>query len=378
MIYYIETNVISIIIALVMFLHIRQNTSRNETSRLIFNAMLITLGIFCLSDIAAYAFRGRSYAGVQIANIIYLLMMSLGIYEWFLYVVVRMELAFSLKKWVLFTGAPALILNILILLNPLTGYFFTVDDALLYHRGSGVPLSWLIEWGYMLAAFALNLRKVLHAGTAYRRHEYSVYLYYIVPMALAAVCQMLFYGTTVTQVGMTIALLLVFINTLGNLVSHDELTGLNNKHALMGFVDSLSSRSAAPQVTIFMLDADHFKFINDTYGHLMGDQALRDFADVLKKVVGAVTANRMTLYRYAGDEFVIVAVNATEAQIEQVKTGIQDQIEKKNRESNEPYELSLSVGCATGIVADGHGFEVLLRSADEDMYRAKGSKTRTS
>ena len=110
----------------------------------------------------------------------------------------------------------------------------------------------------------------------------------------------------------------------------------------------------------------------------MGDQALRDFADVLKKVVGAVTANRMTLYRYAGDEFVIVAVNATEAQIEQVKTGIQDQIEKKNRESNEPYELSLSVGFATGIVADGHGFEVLLRSADEDMYRAKGSKTRTS
>lgn len=376
MIYYIETNVVSVIIALVMLFYLRQTTSRNETSRLIFNSMLITLIVFCLSDIAAYAFRGRSYVGVQVANIVYLFAMAVGTYGWFLYVVVRMELAFSLKKCVLYTSAPALILCVLILLNPLIGFFFTVDEALLYHRGSGVPLSWLIEWGYLIAAFVLNLRKVLHASTAYRRHEYSGYLYYIVPMALAAICQMLFYGTTVTQVGMTIALLLVFINTLGNQVSHDELTGLNNKHALMGFVDSLSSRASAPQVTVFMLDADHFKAINDTYGHLKGDQALKDIADVLKRVVGAITANRMILYRYAGDEFVIIAVGATEAQIAQVKSGIQEQLEKKNSASNEPYELALSVGCATGIISDGNGFAVLLKSADEDMYRAKGSRRR--
>jgi len=91
---------------------------------------------------------------------------------------------------------------------------------------------------------------------------------------------------------------------LTELAATDSLTGLNNRHAFELRIVEETARSArfgAP-CSILLLDVDHFKLFNDTYGHLEGDQILRDVASILKREARAVDF----VARYGGEEFVFI------------------------------------------------------------------------
>lgn len=376
-IYYAETNLIAIIVAAVLLSLSRRISSRNETSQIIMKYMLSLLILLSVCDIFAYYFRGKSYIGVQISNILYFIAMALGSFTWFLYILVKTGRIKNIWKTLLFTGAPAILLCAAIALNPVTNFFFSVDEELLYHRGSGVALTWVIEWGYILVALVFNVRSVLTEKRAYRKKEYQGYLVFMVPMALAAICQMLFYGTTTTQVGFMIALLLAYLNMQYYQVQRDELTGLNNKNAFLSYQDSLFTKSPDARVTVFMMDSDNFKSINDLYGHLKGDQALRDMADVLKAAMSSVSQNRAILFRYGGDEFIVVGKGMTDEHIQQLCQSIETHIGQMNERNNaagEKYTLSISVGTASMVCKNMEDFNELMKLADEAMYQAKRAK----
>lgn len=85
----------------------------------------------------------------------------------------------------------------------------------------------------------------------------------------------------------------------------DELTGLPNRRRLKGFINDewdRLSRSNSP-LSVIMLDIDHFKQYNDTYGHLVGDECLQQIAEALQK---ANTRSKGLLARYGGEEFIVV------------------------------------------------------------------------
>src|SRR5450432_1764009 len=88
-----------------------------------------------------------------------------------------------------------------------------------------------------------------------------------------------------------------------NLARHDPLTGLPNRRFFEEKLDEcLGDASATHQVAVLMLDLDGFKMVNDTYGHAVGDKALREFARRVSKVLRAGTF----LARIGGDEFAII------------------------------------------------------------------------
>jgi two-component system cell cycle response regulator len=156
----------------------------------------------------------------------------------------------------------------------------------------------------------------------------------------------------------------------------DPLTGLHNQRYLRGHLRSLigSVRSAGGMVSALMIDLDHFKRINDQFGHPAGDAALR-------LVAGAIRGNvRLfdTVARYGGEEFVVVMPGASlpdaVAAAERLRRAIAA-IEFRPAPEAPTLPLTASIGVATltvsGDLIDDAPDDRLLRRADEALYEAK-------
>ena len=205
--------------------------------------MISFMIIFSLSDIFAYISRGDSYIGVQISNIIYFLMMCAGSFTWFLFICVKMGYSKSILKLLLYTSAPMALLTVAIVLNPVHGFFFTVDEANLYSRGNGLIITWIVEWGYMIAATTMNIIAAAKEKRSYKRSEYIGYIFFVLPLLLSALLQMIFYGTTTIQIGFMFAIFMVFVIRQSHQAQKDGLTGLNNKNAFLNYRDTFVNKN---------------------------------------------------------------------------------------------------------------------------------------
>jgi len=152
------------------------------------------------------------------------------------------------------------------------------------------------------------------------------------------------------------------------LASTDELTGLANRRALMAFANDAVERSQRDEVALaaLMIDIDHFKRINDSYGHAVGDQVLRHASRVLT----AGLRERDRLGRVGGEEFVAVLPGATLAQARQVAERMRNAVEAARLigPSGE-VRFTVSIGVA-GARAD-ESADALLKRADAALYVAK-------
>jgi diguanylate cyclase (GGDEF)-like protein len=118
-----------------------------------------------------------------------------------------------------------------------------------------------------------------------------------------------------------------------------------------------------------MMDIDHFKVFNDTYGHLAGDQALIKIAEAIKSVIrrpGDLAA------RYGGEEFVVLQINTTEEGAAVVAEKIRRGIEELRMEIGEIKSIiTVSIGGASVVPTDEMAPEELIGKADRALYMAK-------
>ena len=150
---------------------------------------------------------------------------------------------------------------------------------------------------------------------------------------------------------------------------HDPLTGLANRHRLDRFLGEKLSTEVSGDHPLFVLalDLDRFKPVNDTYGHAIGDQVLREIA----KAIQECTGDRDMAARLGGDEFIVVATQCKTSQ-DATRLG-QCLIDK----INQPIHIEkhvIHVGTSIGIVAAPYHaltHDALLRSADIALYEAK-------
>ena len=143
---------------------------------------------------------------------------------------------------------------------------------------------------------------------------------------------------------------------------HDQLTGLANRRQLDEFLSKLETN----EMVVAYLDLDHFKSVNDTYGHLAGDEALVRTSDLIKKHFHD-TLN----VRIGGDEFLIIFTDGVVGEdIPGRMQGFIDDFFESFKADKRFGVLSVSAGIAEGKV--GHGsFDLLLQKADEALYEAK-------
>ncbi|GAA1461879.1 diguanylate cyclase domain-containing protein [Williamsia maris] len=151
--------------------------------------------------------------------------------------------------------------------------------------------------------------------------------------------------------------------------THDSLTGLPNRlHVVTDVRSTLTDPHRRTEMAVLFLDLDNLKSVNDSFGHSVGDEVLREVADRLRHTVDADSL----VGRVGGDEFVAVLVGDS-ASVDEVADRIHRALTAPIERSGGTVAVSVSIGAVTVPVGDSRTINDLLRDADVAMYAAKAA-----
>lgn len=121
-------------------------------------------------------------------------------------------------------------------------------------------------------------------------------------------------------------------------------------------------------LAVMMVDIDFFKHINDTHGHLAGDQVLRNVVDVIRHRIRA----QDIVGRYGGEEFMVLLCDTTLQGARQLAEQLREAVQASFYPWNgERLAVTVSVGVFGGRLEPGDGWDQLIHAADQALYRAK-------
>lgn len=150
----------------------------------------------------------------------------------------------------------------------------------------------------------------------------------------------------------------------------DSLTGLFSKRHFLSQISTFfeMAKRHDKSLSLMLLDIDHFKKVNDTYGHITGDIVLKSVAAVLKKGTRASDS----VYRYGGEEICILMPETTLKEAETLGERLRKKVESKkiNGANGEEVHVTISAGVA-GFLAGMVEFQQLVENADKALYEAK-------
>jgi len=261
--------------------------------------------------------------------------------------------------------------------------YFTVQAEAPIHPGAIVPRPWDILPAaiYLLAAvcywrrlanahsafdssicIAAGMNVACHLAATQSQHLLDA------PYTLAQVLKVVSYAVVLGGALVDTARL---FDEVHHLATNDPLTGLANYRRLTEVLDSELQRSGRTgrEFAVLLLDLDRLKGINDRYGHVVGSQALRRLADILRAHGRSID----TAARYGGDEFALVLPETGERAGRRVAARICDRLAQDEQQP----ALSVSVGVAV-FPRDGVTVDQLLRAADRDLYGMKAHRAKRS
>ncbi|WP_144140212.1 sensor domain-containing diguanylate cyclase [Paraburkholderia sp. BCC1884] len=161
---------------------------------------------------------------------------------------------------------------------------------------------------------------------------------------------------------------------LVRLAATDPLTGLSNRRVLDSRLDEewRRARRTRQPLSVLFIDVDHFKRFNDTYGHASGDEAL---IAVTECITAVVRRSIDVVARYGGEEFAVVLPETSVEGALQVAEKIRRRVQNQSiaQSDGEKTAVTVSIGCATSVPADGVNVLDLLAAADRQLYAAKAA-----
>lgn len=150
----------------------------------------------------------------------------------------------------------------------------------------------------------------------------------------------------------------------------DPLTGVANRRSIERRLAELTewTRNGAETIGVMMIDVDHFKAFNDRYGHQEGDRCL---ALVAQAGVEQIRREADLFGRFGGEEFFVLLPGAGLEVTIRVAERIRAAVERRTVAAASGRPVTVSIGCAAGLVGEGTTLDDLSRRADEELYAAK-------
>lgn len=149
----------------------------------------------------------------------------------------------------------------------------------------------------------------------------------------------------------------------------DALTGVFNRRWLMESLQAIHDQRRGAVASMIFIDVDHFKHFNDSFGHLVGDQALRSVAETIGRCLPADAV----LARYGGEEFACLLPDAELPAAHELAEKIRTEVARHaaHDAARTTRQITISVGVACRRLESEADVEILLRKADEAQYEAK-------
>lgn len=301
-----------------------------------------------------------------------LIAVVVGCYLWYEFVNYRLDSARSSKKGIrILSIIPLIITIILDFLSIFTQWVFQIDAQGHYIYGPLFPAQAITSYIYLLIPTIRSLKRAANTRSHFQRSEYLLYASYMAPPLLAGLLEDLVPTVPVLYLTMFMIILILFLTIQDGLIYNDALTGLNNRRRLNEFLQKqLSNASPEHPISVYMIDIDEFKSINDIYGHPEGDHALKIVAQVLREAAAKYAAFAA---RYGGDEFCLVCANES-GSLEPRDFLRQTLLEiQQMQEDKKPYTLSISIGCCI-CNAPETAVGQLIQRADAKLYEDKAGR----
>ena len=301
---------------------------------------------------------------------VYHVMLCFGVFAWCGYADTecRGDL-FTTRKKVMISAIPLGLMVLLVISNLWTHALFTIDESGYVRKGL-----FQLEMGLLVAfttvfSVKLLLRSRSETDPIKRGHMKLVASF---PLCLLAAWLLTRAGESfpIISVAITIELLCLYMGTSTQQISMDKLTQVNNRQNLLSFLE-YKCINHSEKLYLFMMDLDYFKTINDTYGHLEGDDALIRASKALKLACGDNFRRRPYIARYGGDEFIVV-IESTKQEADRLLENIHANLKALNDEANKPYTLAFSIGVAE--FHPGMDANALIEAADSELYKIKRAR----
>lgn len=301
--------------------------------------------------------------------------LSLCAFFWFQYTELRLHSTLWQSK--LFRSLypmPMCIIVLLSLSSSFSGWLFYYNAEGKYVHGPLYGIQLILDIFYLAFASVHAVIASKRTKIAAKKKEYFTLITFLFCPLAAGVIDVMIPDLPILETAMLFAIFIVFSNLQESQIYSDALTGLNNRRlADEWLLNRLPSVSALRPLYFFITDINSFKHINDTYGHLEGDNAIKTVAETFQDI-GRLYHSFIA--RWGGDEFIIIAEAQHIPDPESFMQTIRNMIAEKSQERALPYTLTLSIGYAMCTTADELPASLIAR-ADGMLYRDKNTYYRT-
>ena len=310
--------------------------------------------------------NGTIFSVINVASI------CLASFYWFKYVEARLSSDLvKHKAFHVVSVVPLAIALLLILTTPFTKLVFYYNENNEYMHGSLYPTMFILAVGYLLFATGHIVLKIKDADTKAQRFDFLIVALFLIFPVAAGLLDIFIENLPVMELSLLLGTVMVYTRSLQSQVFNDSLTKLNNRRAADNYLlENMPSVSESEPLYFFMTDIDMFKKINDEYGHLEGDRALRVVGKALHDYS---EKKRVFAARWGGDEFCIITKGAKAPAPEETIEEVQRAIDKVAAEERIEYPLRLSAGY-TKCISPMTSVDKLIDNADRMLYEKKNSK----
>lgn len=261
---------------------------------------------------------------------------------------------------------PLAVVVTLIFTSPFTDLIFYIDSNAVYNRGILYPI---LSISYVYLLFVSVISDIAAKKSQLTTHKtlFRSFALFSLPPILLGIFAVIAPpgGLPTMQFSIAFSLLLIFLQLQNARISHDSLTSLPNRFSLDQQLNDKIFRYKKDDKPLFVLmgDIDNFKNINDTFGHMFGDEILKGVGSVIDSIA---KKHNSLAYRMGGDEFVVVLhdnIDVVNSVIEEIKFSITQMHNSKN------YQTSMSIGIAQ--YKEGMSIIQILDMADKSLYQQK-------
>lgn len=375
--FYTEANIVCIIVFMLLLIKDMGGVGR-QAKQIAFINIIISHMLYFVSDIFWVLIMAeivpRTIVTASIVNITNAVFLCVITGYWFVYVELSQgEKYITSDKVRIITLIPAMLESVVVII-----LFVFASDMVIDSTATPTTTYYIIFLSvpliYVAASTVRSFIRALKKENFAVRKQYLACAIYPVVISITGVLQTLWLAAPFFCFGSTIMILYVYIIALNDQVSIDELTRLNNRTQLKKYVAGESNKQNNDRTTryVLMIDLNKFKQINDQYGHVEGDMALKRTADALK-VACADNTLKTFIARYGGDEFIIITKTDNEDLVKDLCSEIKATLIRLNDEAGAKYELTASIGYSR-YTGDIKAFQSALTEADEALYKDKAAR----